>query len=403
MMGNTQRIWSRRISFALLALALTVPTGLLRAEETTAGVDEATTITSAELRPHIEYLAGPKLAGRNNGGAVLAARYVAQQFMDAGLEPLFETGYFQAIPDGLNDKGESRIIGQNVGGIIWGSDETLRHEILLINAHYDHLGTRGGKVYPGADDNASGVSMLLETARHIAAQPVKPRRSIAFVAFDLEEYLLWGSRWFVAHPPVPLERIKLCLTADMIGRSLGGLELPTVFVVGSESSSELRDVVFQADRPEGLETALLGVDLIGTRSDYGPFRDQEIPFLFFSTGEHPDYHTENDTIERLNIPKAARVSTFILALIRRIADLDESLEWQQQTPLDLNEARSIHRITELLLEADDNGESELTDVQRFFVSQVNSKTGFVLQRGKISAAERTWLARSAQLLLLSVF
>ena len=125
-----------------------------------------------------------------------------------------------------------------MSALLEGFDPELRHECVVIGVHYDHLGVRNGIVFHGADDNASGVAMMLEVARQLASTG-RPRRSVMFVGFDLEEQMLWGSRWF-AHPPRPLTQFKLFITADMIGRSLGDLPLPAVFILGSEHAPQLR-------------------------------------------------------------------------------------------------------------------------------------------------------------------
>ena len=104
-----------------------------------------------------------------------------------------------------------------------GPTRRSRDEWVIVAAHFDHLGVRDGVLYPGADDNASGVAMMLEVARSLVESPEKPRRSVMFVGFDLEEVGLFGSRYFVEHPPVPLDKVALFVTADMIGRSLGGV------------------------------------------------------------------------------------------------------------------------------------------------------------------------------------
>src|SRR4029077_10487164 len=106
--------------------------------------------------------------------------------------------------------------GANVGARLIGTDPQRRDEWIIVSAHYDHLGVRGGVLYPGADDNASGVAMMLEVARAFVQAPERPRRSVLFIGFDLEEVGLFGSRYFVEHPPVPLDRVKLFVTADMI-------------------------------------------------------------------------------------------------------------------------------------------------------------------------------------------
>ena len=111
---------------------------------------------------------------------------------------------------------------------------------MIVAAHFDHLGVRRGVLYPGADDNASGVAMMLEVARSIVAGPTPPKRSMMFIGFDLEEIGLFGSRYFVAHPPVPLDKVALFVTADMIGRSLAGVCESHVFVMGTENAPGLR-------------------------------------------------------------------------------------------------------------------------------------------------------------------
>ena len=359
-------------------------------------------IAAEDVQQHIELLAGEKFLGREGKQAEAAAKYIAEFFQAQGLKPLFGDKWFQPLPGSHLDN-ESVSIGQNVGGWIPGSDPELKDEIIIVSAHYDHLGVRQGKMYPGADDNASGVSMMLETARQLAQARVKPRRSIAFVGFDLEERLLWGSRWFAEHPPWELSKVKLFITADMIGRSLGNLPLPTVFVVGSEQAPGLKKVLDSITPPAGLEVAQLGVDLIGTRSDYGPFRDHKVPFLFFSTGEHPDYHTPQDTADRIDFAKTGRVSNLVLAVTQQVANSATPPEWAPETKPDLEEAKSVHRITTLLLEGDSSGKLKLTGVQRFFVSQVQSKTGFLVKRGSMTVEERVWLVRAAQMLLATVF
>jgi hypothetical protein len=195
----------------------------------------------------------------------------------------------------------------------------------------------------------------------------------------------------------------LFITADMIGRSLGDLPLPTVFVLGSEHGTRLRDMLGDVGTPDGLEVARLGIDLIGTRSDYGPFRDEKVPFLFFSTGEHPDYHTPRDTPDRIDYDKVARVSNLILALSRHVADADAPPEWIETPETDIGEAETVHRITQLLLDADQSGEIKLGGVQRFFVSQVNTQMQAILERGVLTTEERALLAKAAQTLLMSVF
>lgn len=359
-------------------------------------------IEAPAIRPHVEFLAGDQLRGRTGADARRAADYIVEHYRRYGLQPLFGDQFYQIIPGRAEDKETQIVAGRNVGAVLHGSDPQVKDEYIIVGVHYDHLGVRNGAMFVGADDNATGVAMMLELARHFSQSPEKPRRSIVFVGFDLEEHMLWGSRWFAAHSPVPLEQVKLFITADMIGRSLGDLDLPVVFALGSEHSPQVKQALDRIGRPEGLEISRLGIDLVGTRSDYGPFRDREVPFLFFSTGEHPDYHTPRDTPDKIDYAKTARISGLILKLVQEIATTDEPPVWSKAAIGDLDEPRALERITSLLLEAD-NPDRPLTDVQRYLVSTVRNKTRRILEQGTMSADDRVWLVRMSQLLLLSVF
>ena len=388
---------------------LLIPLALLpaRADDLPNGWEGA--IRPEHVRPHVEFLASPQLAGRSGANSAKAADYLTKQFRDCKLRPLFADGSFeQPIPTSAEElKGNDssnkspRIVGRNVGAWLEGSDPKLRDELIVIGTHFDHLGTRNGRIFRGADDNASGTAMMLEVARQLATSKQRPKRSIVFVGFDLEEQLLWGSRWFVAHPPFELDRVKLFITADMIGRSLGDLPLPTIFVMGSEHAPRMKLLLDDVGSPRGLEVARLGIDLIGVRSDYGPFWSEKIPFLFFSTGEHPDYHTPRDVPEKLDFEKIARVSSLVLRLVEATANADGAPQWTDEVQPNIDEVKAIHRITDLLLQA---GEKKpLTDLQRLIVTQAKNKCQQILDRGTFTADDRKWLIRISQLLLLSVF
>jgi len=372
--------------------------------------EDRTRIVPAQMRPHVEYLASPELRGRSGSDRAAARQYIVEQWTKLGLKPLFQESlpdggtqgsFIQEVPGAATETGERPVLGHNAGAILHGADPDLADEVLIVSAHYDHLGVRNGQIYPGADDNATGVAMMLEVARQFATANSPPRRSLVFLAFDLEESLLWGSRWFAAHPPWPIERVKLFLTADMIGRSLGDLPLPAVFVIGSERAPQLRAVLDTVATPAGLEVCRLGTDMVGTRSDYGPFRDREIPYLFFSTGEHPDYHSPTDTPDKVDYEKAARIATLIARITRAFAEGHDRPEWSPPDEDGMREARVLHRITTLLLEADQ--QRPLTSTQRFLVTNVHNRCRQILDRGHASPDDRTWLVRMAQVLLVSVF
>jgi Peptidase family M28 len=412
------------IVLAWLALAMRVAS----AQEADATMPAKTfepEIRADQMRPHVELLASPKLAGRGGEEKADARKYIVGQWRAARLQPLFASSvpksdensepsearpnaattsraaFEQPIRGAADDQGTIPIVGHNVGAWLPGSDPKLADEFVIVSAHYDGLGTRDGRIFAGADDNASGVAMLIEVARQLAASDQKPKRSVVFLAFDLEERLLWGSRWFAAHPPWPIERVKLFLTADMIGRSLGDLPFPAVFVFGSENAPELKTTLDVVGTPPGLEVCRLGTDMIGTRSDYGAFRDREIPFLFFSTGEHPDYHSPRDTPDKVDYEKAARIASLMLNVTRRAADADASPVWSTAAPVGVEEARVMLRITTLLLDAEKD--RPLTATQRFLVTNVQNRSRQIIAANQITPDDRAWLVRMSQLLLFSVF
>lgn len=379
--------------------------------EATSGADEKVAASSRvsfvpefkpdDMKPHVEYLASDDLRGRRGVGGQAAARYIEAHFRKLKLLPLFDGEYLQKIPGPPRDDGRETIYGQNVGAWLPGSDPELRDEVVIVSAHYDHLGMREGKIFHGADDNASGTSMVLEVARRFVSLEKRPARSMVFLAFDLEEHMLWGSRWFASHAPWKMDQIKLFITADMIGRSLGNLPISTAFVMGSEHGSTLPATLDQIGEPAGFNVARMGIDLIGTRSDYGPFRDRQVPFLFFSTGEHPDYHKPTDTSEKINYEQVAAVSGLVFRVTQSVANSATPPEWVDEIEPQLEEVRAVHRISELLLEAGRNG--ELNTFQQFIVTQAEVQTRQILDRGTVTPEERVGLIRTAQILLLSVF
>ena len=214
-------------------------------------------IHAHELRAHVYRLASPEFLGRSGAGAARASRHLADAFRRLGLKPAFGGSYFQPIPAA---EGATGFVGRNVAAVLPGADPALKGQWVLLGAHYDHLGKRGGVLYPGADDNATGVAMLLEVAEHFALCGQRPRRTLVFAAFDREEAGLLGSKHFAGRPPLPLAGLKAVLTADMLGRSMANVMDEYVFVLGSECSP-------------GEKSPSSGVSAIGTVSCTGSRRE----------------------------------------------------------------------------------------------------------------------------------
>lgn len=384
------------LAVALVLLLARNPLFLAEAERSEA-------ITVPELKAHVYRLASPEFLGRKGPGAARAADHLAAAFERIGLQPAFGDSYLQPIPWRVaRDDRKDSVLGRNVGAVLPGSDPKLKDEWIILSAHFDHLGQRGNHYYPGADDNASGVAMLLEVAEHFALRKDKPRRTVLFVAFDLEETWLQGSTYFAAHPPREFPKLKAFLTADMLGRSMANVMDEYVFALGSETSPQLRKLVEEMEPPEGLKAGRIGADLVGTRSDYGPFRDRRVPFLFFSTGQHPDYHRPTDLPDRIDYEKLRRISVWIAELTRRLADDEAAPVWDGKGLLpDLDEVKTVLLLVTRVLERPEV--YPLSGGQREIVRGVQERLAGIVERGTVTRGERTWLVWAARLLLTAVF
>jgi hypothetical protein len=303
--------------------------------------DLAQHVDVTKLREHVTYLASPELEGRRDGPGMEKARvFISDLFRKAGLQPKGTKGYMQAF----GPKGR----GKNIIGLLPGHDPRLKHEIVLVSAHYDHLGKHGKLIFPGANDNASGVAAMLEVARVLHERKVKLKRSVLFVAFDQEEQWLIGSMHFVAKPTVPLKDITICINADMLGRNLADVIRDYVFVLGAEHSPSLAPVVKKAARGLKVKAGLVGTDLIGIRGDYGPFKAKKIPYLFFSNGEHSAYHQPTDTAKGILYPKLLASTKLFLRTVASIADLPTRPTFHPPTP-SVDEARTFVGVLDQLI------------------------------------------------------
>jgi hypothetical protein len=361
-------------------------------------------ITVAELRAHVYRLSSPEFLGRKGPGAARASRHIAEAFRRLKLKPAFGESYYQPIPSALSDEDDPKanFIGRNVAAVLPGSDPKFADEWIALSAHFDHLGKRGDTLYPGADDNATGIAMLLEVAERFALRRERPKRTLVFIAFDQEEVGLLGSTYFATHPPRPFRKLKASITADMLGRSLADVMDEYVFALGSERSPQLRKLLEDVKPPKGLTVGRIGADLIGTRSDYGPFRDRRIPFLFLSTGQHSDYHAPGDLPERIDYEKLRRVCLWISDLLERLASDAEAPAWDPKPAApDLDEVRSIRTLVQRVLSEPDR--YPLSDKQRELVVGANKRLTSILDSGRVTTEERDWLIDTARLMLLTLF
>ena len=307
----------------------------------TAAQAAAGTITAAEMREHVAYLASDALRGRDtpSPGLDSAAAYLAREFERLGLRGgAGEGSFIQRYP--LRPRNQ---MAPNVVAIFPGADPALRDEYVVLSAHMDHVGVgrpvRGDSIYNGADDDASGTSALLEVAEAFASMRERPARSILFLAVSGEEKGLLGSEYFSDHPTVPIGSIVANVNMDMIGRNTRD----TVAVIGKGYSS-LGDVVQRvAAENRGLLGLVAGDDIwprerFFFRSDHYNFARKEIPSIFFFAGPHEDYHEPSDEVERLDVDKAARVARMIFLTTHVIATDPQRPQW---TPSGLREVRRM--------------------------------------------------------------
>ena len=394
--GASKPRW--KIPLVLTVLLVNTPFGAAGARAQTKDIPAIIQPEQLRLRKVVELLASPEFGGRSGEGGDKAVAYLTEQFRSLKLPGLFGGDYLQAIPG----KEPGTRIGQNVGAVLRGSDPILRDQWIILAAHFDHLGVRGGKLYPGADDNASGVAMMLEVARCLVSSATPPKRSIMFIGFDLEEAGLFGSRYFIVHSPVPLERVGLFITADMIGRSLAGVCEEQVFLLGTEHSPGFRPWIDEAGRGRPVSVGLLGSDLLVlNRSDYGPFRNRSIPFLFFTTGENPRYHTPRDTAETLDYPKLTSIAGLIHQVVCKALAAPELPRWQNNPDNPMAEAVTIRVVLKRL--AENREKLEIGVAQIFVINNTLKLLDDIVARGSITPDERARVIQGARIVLFTVF
>jgi hypothetical protein len=230
---------------------------------------------------------------------------------------------------------------ENVLSYIEGTD--LKDEVIVVTAHYDHVGMKKGKACVGADDNASGTAAVMELARafqEAANNGIKPRRSILFAAVSGEELGLRGSDFFVKNSPVPLENIILNVNLDMIGRNNKDKEKynqTAYFLTMGDNKRLYRRIAKRNDKKNpnlklSKHPGLMKKLIWSFSSDHFRFRRKNIPAAVVFTGLHPDYHTPRDTPDKINYPKTTQITRVTYKTIWDIANVDKSLKVEIKHP-----------------------------------------------------------------------
>ncbi len=300
----------------------------------------AETINIQDLERHLTILASDSLEGRETGkkGQKMAADYIMNHFKNIGIPPYKKHTYYQKfrVKSGKHickcDDCDVNFVkklfgkrkwikGENVLGYIEGTD--LKDELIIITAHYDHLGKHDSLIFNGADDDGSGTVALLEMAEAFAkakSEGYGPRRSILFLPFVGEEKGLLGSKYYVNNPVFPLENTIANLNIDMIGRIDEAHQGNSnyVYLIGADKlSSDLHNISSKCNK------VYTGLELDYTynspedpnrfyyRSDHYNFATKNIPVIFFFTGIHEDYHKATDTVDKIDFNKIEKITKLV--------------------------------------------------------------------------------------------
>ncbi len=252
----------------------------------------------------------------------------------------------------LTVKGEASVLPkitmtQNIVGMVPGTDPKLSEEYIIVGAHYDHLGFGGQgsgsrmpdtvAVHHGADDNASGVAAIIELAEKFSHDK-NNRRPLLFIAFTAEEFGLIGSKAFVAEPPFSLKKADAMFNFDMVGRLDSAKEL-TIGGVGTAIETNAL-----------IDSLVHGFKIKISKEGYGPsdhasFYGENIPVIYFTSGVHDQYHTPNDTYDRINVPGEQMIVENAYLLIKEVANRSKKLTYQESGPKIGTSARTDLKVT----------------------------------------------------------
>ena len=285
-------------------------------------------VLDVTIKDDVELLSSDDMEGRQTGseGEQKAAKYIAKRFKDLGLEAKGTDHYFQAFTFKPKtdphqevkytvENGDSTITGTNVVGLI---NNNADHTI-IIGAHYDHLGLgaegslhRGEQaIHNGADDNASGVAVMLDLAKKLKSQNTK--NNYLFIAFSGEEMGLLGSNYFVKNPTIDTKAVNYMINMDMVGRLK---QDSTLAVYGVGTSPILKQTLKAHNTKFKLIQKESGIG----PSDHTSFYNADIPVLHFFTGQHEDYHKPTDDFDKLNYEGMRTISNYIFEIISDLND-----------------------------------------------------------------------------------
>ncbi len=301
-----KKLW---VVFVVLSVAVSAQVGIGKRNSVFAE-PESKMFDAAQLLRDIQTLSGDDMEGRSADRPTMqkARDYVEKRLRESGLSPTRQE--FE-----IKQRGTTEVLkGLNVVGQIKGKKAPDKY--IIITAHYDHDGIRGGEIYNGADDNASGTAALFAIASYFKKN--QPDHSLIFVAFDAEERGLLGARHFVSNLPVKKESILLNTNMDMISRSDKG----ELYAVGTFHYPQLKPAIEAAAKKSKIELLTghddpkLGRDDWTSQSDHAAFHREKIPFIYFGVEDHKDYHRPTDDFANIQPEFYVKaVETIIAAVI----------------------------------------------------------------------------------------
>ncbi|MBI3840123.1 MAG: M20/M25/M40 family metallo-hydrolase [Planctomycetia bacterium] len=294
-------------------------------------------ITAQDVKEYVGVLADDTFEGRESGsrGNRAAGIYLVEHLKKFGVRGGGVKDSFYQNFDAYH----------NILGFVDGRDQALKEEVVIIGAHYDHVGYGNsrnsfgpvGLIHNGADDNASGVAGMLEVAGAVCQLAEKPKRSILFAFWDGEEKGLLGSQHWVDHPTVPLNHVPIVINADMIGR----LRNSRLSIAGVRTSRGLRRLVSRQN-----DVANLLIDFnweIKPDSDHYTFYSRGIPFLMLHTGMHGDYHRPSDDADKINNEGLKQIAQLLFNVVIELAESPAVAGFRRQAK---NESRRDQQASE---------------------------------------------------------
>lgn len=277
-------------------------------------------IDGAQLLEDLKYLSSEALEGRKplTEGSMKARELVKNRFLDLGLKSQYEdyTQYFD-----FTNRRDGKVY-ENAANIVGFIPGTESEKLIVVMAHYDHLGRQGDKIFYGADDNASGTAAVLAYASYFSEN--QPRHSMLFVALDAEEMGHQGAKALVADFPFPLAQVAVVINMDMISRN----DKQELYAAGTYHYPQLKPALEKAAKGKdpkllfGHDSPDLGRDDWTLASDHAQFHLKDVPFIYFGVEDHDAYHTPNDTFENIDQEFYVKAANLIL---ESIIELDKDL------------------------------------------------------------------------------